>query len=94
VIGSLMDRGLPSDSALHRVQAKLAARATDRELESMPGKPGTPSANKPAVTGPDLADTKKPTATPTPRGGPPAGIPANGGKKPATIPPTTKKPPV
>jgi hypothetical protein len=91
VIGSLMDRGLPSDAALERVQAKLAARATDRELEAMPGKPSDVG-GKPALTGQDLADTKKPAATATPRGGPPAGVPGNGGKK--VTPPVGKKPPV
>jgi hypothetical protein len=98
VIGSLMDRGLPSDEALQRVQAKLAARASDRDLEAMPGKSGTAGANKPSVTGQDLAATKKP-ATPgaaAGRGtaGPPPNVPANGGKgtKP-TLPPTAKKPP-
>jgi hypothetical protein len=93
VIGSLMDRGLPSDSALQRVQAKLAARASDREIETMPGKSGTAGANKPTLTGPDLAATKKPAATPpTSRGGPPAGVPGNGGKK--ATPPGSKRPPV
>jgi hypothetical protein len=93
VIGSLMDRGLPSDSALHRVQAKLAARASDREIETMPGKSGTAGANKPALTGQELAATKKPATPPVARGGPPAGVPGNGGKK-ATPPIVTKRPPV
>jgi hypothetical protein len=99
VIGSLMDRGLPSDSALHRVQAKLAARASDRELEGMPGKSATAQANKPAVTGQDLAATKRPATTGAgaaagKAGGPPAGVPGNPGKggKPTTTP--GKKPPM
>lgn len=91
VVGSLMDRGLPSDSALRRVQQKLAARASDRELEGMPGKRANAAANKPAVTGQDLAATKKP-ATPGAAagraGGPPAGIPANAGKPTAPTTPT------
>lgn len=97
VVGSLMDRGLPSDSALHRVQAKLAARASDRDLEALPGRSGANAAGKPAVTGRDLAATRKPTAAGAAAGrgagGPPAGVPANGGKsaKPAT--PPGKKPP-
>src|SRR5688572_9525133 len=37
VIGSLIDRGLPSDAALLRVQEKMQARASDRELEELPG---------------------------------------------------------
>ena len=96
VIGSLMDRGLPSDSALHRVQAKLAARASDRELEGMPGKANA-AANKPAVTGQELAATKKPAAAGSAAGragGPPAGVPANAGKggRPTTTP--GKRPPM
>src|SRR3954467_14628049 len=37
VIGSLVDRGLPSDEALKRVQARLEARAADAEIERLPG---------------------------------------------------------
>src|SRR3954469_18296959 len=35
VIGSLSDRGLPSDQALQRVLARLQSRATDADLETM-----------------------------------------------------------
>jgi hypothetical protein len=99
VIGSLMDRGLPSDSALLRVQAKLAARASDRDLETMPGKPETAAANKPVLTGQDLAATKRPATAGVGAGagrgtgGPPAGVPANGGKSTRPLPPQAKKPP-
>lgn len=40
VIGSLVERGLPSDAALARVQERLLARATDADLERMPGEMG------------------------------------------------------
>ncbi len=99
VVGSLMDRGLPSDSALQRVHDKLTARASDTELEELPGKSGRDEANKPAETGRDLAATKKPGAAAGAAngrggGGPPAGVAANGG---ASAKPTTsgrgKKPP-
>jgi hypothetical protein len=98
VIGSLMDRGLPSDSALRRVHEKLLARATDRELEGMPGKSGDAQRGKPAVTGQDLAATKKPSGAGPGRGpvvGPPTGVPKNGGQpvKPVVGVPK-KKPPV
>jgi hypothetical protein len=73
VIGSLIDRGLPSDAALQRVQERMQQRATDRELEGIPGSVGT--ANKPAVTGTDLAATKRP---------PTAGKPATTGGAPTT----------
>ena len=36
VIGSLVDRGLPPDEALQRVQLRLQQRATDRELLKVP----------------------------------------------------------
>lgn len=98
VIGSLIDRGLPSDAALARVQTKLAARASDQELEQMPGTlPAQAAAgqgNKPAETGRDLAATKRPGSAPGAAanggasGGPPAGVPANGGRgaRPTTPP--------
>jgi hypothetical protein len=40
VLGSLVDRGLPSDEALAAVLARLQARANDRELEGLPGQAG------------------------------------------------------
>jgi len=79
VIGSLVDRGLPSDEALARVLARLLARATDAELERLPGElpaQARGQANRPAQTGPELAGTKRPA-----HAGPPKGVPASGGKK-------------
>jgi len=77
VIGSLVDRGLPSDAALARVQERLQQRASDRELEDMAGNPGR---GKPELTGRDLAATKRPERpTPNP-GGPPANVPRNPGR--------------
>lgn len=79
VIGSLVDRGLPSDAALKRVQDKLQARATDRELEQLPG--SVAKGGKPAMTGQDLAATKRPATAGKPAtAGPPAGVPRNAGK--------------
>ena len=79
VIGSLVDRGLPSDAALKRVQERMQGRASDRELEEMPGAIGL--ANKPAVTGRDLAATKRPeNPGRSPVGGPPANVPRNPGR--------------
>lgn len=87
VIGSLIDRGLPSDEALARVQERLAARASDRELEEMPGKP--------SVTGRDLAATKRP-ANPPGAGTPPVNVPRNPGTpssgRPTAPPGSTKRP--
>ena len=101
VIGSLVDRGLPSDEALARVEAKLKARASDRDLEALPAElPAQANAshgNQPAETGRALAETKRPGSASgagqsgSSTGGPPAGVPANGGK-PATPPGLGKKP--
>ncbi|HWJ14855.1 MAG TPA: hypothetical protein VNS10_14050 [Gemmatimonadaceae bacterium] len=105
VIGSLIDRGLPSAEALKRVRDRLQARASDNDLEQLAGlsqdAPGL--ANKPAETGRALAGTKRPASAGgaagngSPGGGPPAGVPANGGRGSAPNPhkPTTppgKKP--
>lgn len=79
VIGSLVDRGLPSDEALARVLARLQARATDADLERLPGElpaQARGQANRPEQTGPELAGTKRPA-----HAGPPKGVPASGGKK-------------
>jgi hypothetical protein len=79
VIGSLVDRGLPSDAALQRVNEKLQARASDRELQQLPG--SVAAAHKPAQTGQDLAATKRPAGVGRPAtAGPPAGVPGNAGK--------------
>jgi len=105
VIGSLIDRGLPSADALKRVQDRLQARASDNDLEQLAGlsasAPG--QSNKPAETGRALAETKRPASAGgsasngSPGGGPPAGVSANGGRgatpnphKPTT--PPGKKP--
>jgi hypothetical protein len=94
VIGSLTDRGLASNEALKRVLARVKARASDSDLESMPGElPSEAGAGqahsasngqngehgRPVLTG-------KPTAA-----GPPAGVPANGGSK--SNPGQTHRPP-
>lgn len=79
VIGSLIDRGLPSDAALQRVQERLQDRASDSELEQLPG--SVAAAHKPALTGTDLAATKRPADVGKPAtAGPPAGVPRNAGK--------------
>lgn len=40
VVGSLVDRGLPSDEAIARVRDRLQTRATDAELERLPDADG------------------------------------------------------
>lgn len=81
VLGNLAARGLPSSEALARVQERLAARATDAELQELPAQ-AVDHANRPASVGRDLAATKGrggAAASGSPAGGPPAGVPANGG---------------
>jgi hypothetical protein len=99
VIGSLLDRGLPSDSALARVETKLQTRASDRDIEKMAV--DAPAASndvrgRGAAMGRALGATKRPGAAPGngngSAGGPPAGVPGNGGK-PAKPPGQGKKPP-
>jgi hypothetical protein len=103
VIGSLVDRGLPSDAALARVQERLAMRASDRDLESMsaelPAQAMAAHGNRPAETGRELAETKHPGSAVGAgqngsSGGPPSSVPANGGARAKpTIPPGQGKKP-
>jgi len=86
VIGSLTDRGLSSDDALQRVLARLNARASDTDLESMPGelpsKASGGQGNRPTSTGRDFGQSHKPASVGRPAtAGPPAGVPGNGGVK-------------
>jgi hypothetical protein len=79
VVGSLVDRGLPSDNALLRVQEKLQARASDRELEQLPG--SVAATKRPTSTGQDLAATKRPANAGKPATvGAPTGVPRNAAK--------------
>lgn len=71
VIGSLMDRGLPSDSAIARVRARLAARASDAALT-----------RRPQLTGRELGASKRPANV----GGRPSSVPANSGRGKPSIP--------
>ena len=103
VIGSLIDRGLPSADALTRVRDRLQARATDSDLEQMAGtvSPREPpgQAKKSGDTGRDVAETRHPGSSGgsagngSPGGGPPAGVPANGGKGATPNPHKPAKPP-
>jgi hypothetical protein len=101
VIGSLLDRGLPSDSALRRVQEKLRTRASDRDIEKMavdvPALSNGNGRGRGAEMGRALGGTKHPgggagNSNGSGAGGPPAGVPGNGGK-PVVPPGRGKKPP-
>lgn len=45
VLGGLVDRGLPADSALAQVRERLAARASDEELEQLSDRAGRGNGN-------------------------------------------------
>jgi hypothetical protein len=86
VIGSLTDRGLSSSEAVQRVLARLNARASDADLERMPGELQPQAvngqSNRPATTGRDFGQSHKPASAGRPAtAGPPAGVPGNAGAK-------------
>ena len=96
VIGSLTDRGLSSDQALQRVLARLKARASDADLESMPGQLPVQAqgggVDKGGLTGREFGQSHRPASAGRPaNAGPPAGVPGNAGKK--TNPGQGHKPP-
>jgi hypothetical protein len=79
VVGSLVDRGLPSDEALQRVLERMQERATDAELERLPsGVPRGTSADGPRR----VAPPNRPGEIPR-NPGPPAGP---GRDRPTTTP--------
>lgn len=86
VIGSLVDRGLPSDDALASVLARLQARASDSELEKITEGLGASHGNRPATAGRPANPGKALGSLNRGSAGPPAGVPANSGKKPAAPP--------
>lgn len=86
VIGSLTDRGLRSDEALKRVLERLKAKASDSDLESMTGElPSQAVAGQARRAGNNGGNAAQGRPTfagpPASAGGPPAGVPANGGSK-------------
>lgn len=88
VIGSLTDRGLPSDEALQRVLARLQARASDNDLQQLPSEVTKGQSHRPVTAGASAGSHKPATAgKPTgvggrpPGAGPPTGVPANAGGK-------------
>jgi len=103
VIGSLIDRGLPSTDALTRVRDRLQERASDADLERMAGAVPTREppgqAKKSGDTGREVAETKHPGSSGgsagngSPGGGPPAGVPANAGRGASPNPHKPAKPP-
>jgi hypothetical protein len=91
VIGSLVDRGLPADEALRRVLERLHARASDADLESLPGQAVAGRGNRPEGAG-------RPGAAGRPAGAGPGAGAAGGvgiGGRPGNAPvgPATAGPP-
>lgn len=82
VVSSLLAADHPANKALAEVKARLDAGSSDSEIKGMAS---AASGRKPAVTGRELAETKRPA-----NAGRPAGVPANPGA--GAIPPVT--PPV
>lgn len=96
VIGSLADRGLPSDEALQRVLDRIEANASDADLEKMPAgvpaKAGAGNAYGKDKANPNKAGGRKPQAAGRPAApGRPSGVPGNGGA--GVNPGKGKKPP-
>jgi len=89
VIGGLVDRGLPSDDALARVLERLTARASDAEIQRLPGElppqAAAGQANRPASANTPPGAGKRPGSA-----GPPPRVPASGGTK--TLPKPPRKP--
>lgn len=96
VVGSLLDRGLPSDQALERVRGRLLARVSDADIQALTASASAgPDKQRPTTTTPTAGPKRPPgtgVGTPTtPRKTPSTTVPANpGGKtRPATPAPTT-----
>jgi hypothetical protein len=89
VIGSLTDRGLSADQALQSVLNRLKDRASDADLETLPGEI-TPRNNagrgRPeGESGREFGQGHKPANSGRPAtAGPPAGVPGNAGQKAKT----------
>jgi hypothetical protein len=93
VIGSLADRGVPVSEALQRVLTRLQQKATDADLEAMPGDLPAQGASgrENGNNGRGNAYGRSGVSGRPATAGPPAGVPANGGKK--TNPGQSHRPP-
>lgn len=91
VAGQLAAGGLPADQALARVRERLGTRASDAELEALPAQALAGRGQQPAALGRELANTRRPgnAGGAGAAGGPPGGIPVNGGAGARPVAPVT-----
>ena len=82
VIGSLTDRGVPASEAVQRVMTRLQQRASDADLESLPGDlPAQAAAGRDHGNQGSRGNNGRGVSGRPATAGPPAGVPGNGGKK-------------
>jgi len=98
VIGGLVERGLPSDSALARVRDRLQARASDSEIEELAGRRNA-AAGTNGQQGLDRATVARPAGAGGAGGASgtkvPTDVPRNAGKAATpTRPSPTGRPPI
>ncbi|HJQ10571.1 MAG TPA: hypothetical protein VJ840_06005 [Gemmatimonadaceae bacterium] len=92
VIGSLTDRGVPATQALQRVLSRLQQRASDADLETLPGDlPAQAAAGRQGASDGARGSAGRGVSGRPATAGPPAGVPGNGGKK--TNPGQSHRPP-
>ncbi|HJQ10516.1 MAG TPA: hypothetical protein VJ840_05730 [Gemmatimonadaceae bacterium] len=92
VIGSLTDRGVPATEALQRVLSRMQQRASDADLESLPGDlPQQAAAGRDRANEAGRGSAGRGVSGRPATAGPPAGVPGNGGKK--TNPGQSHRPP-
>lgn len=92
VIGSLADRGVPAAEALQRVLTRLQQRASDADLETLPGDlPAQASGGRGHGNDGSRGNSGRGVSGRPATAGPPAGVPGNGGKK--TNPGQSHRPP-
>ena len=92
VIGSLTDRGVPAAQALQRVMTRLQQKASDADLETLPGDvPGASAEARGAGNNNGRGQARNGVSGRPATAGPPAGVPGNGGRK--TNPGQSHRPP-
>jgi hypothetical protein len=91
VIGSLTDRGVAVSEALQRVMTRLQQRASDADLESLPGDLPAQAAGRERANEGSRGTSRRGVSGRPATAGPPTGVPGNGGKK--TSPGQSHRPP-